>query len=114
MRSRKYQDIKVSSQVNVSSSSHYHFTVYLSQTTGYIKPRRLKEFYSFNVYNRIDTQFPKYVQHEVKAQMLELVKSGKADYFEYDRDGNERREDFRYHDQHHVDWMIKCLSEDVK
>jgi hypothetical protein len=54
-------------------------------------------------------QMPRYVEREIEQQVIRLHDASEIKFFEQDRDGNERYEDFRYYDAEEwggiVAWM---------
>lgn len=110
MKPRKYQDIRVINEVYVSSSFHHFFRVVMKQVAG-DKRLHVTDDYGFEFAEPFEhRRYPKYVLEATERAILELLKSGKAVFHEYDRDGCKRYEDLRYHDDESVKWMIEVLE----
>ena len=115
---RAWHSAKVLPDVNVSSSADYHFAVLVSH-----HDKRAKAHWSYCdqellILQRNGNQkrqyMPKYLQREIYEQALRLLLNGDARFFEYDRDGNQRYSDLRYHDARLVDAMIAGLQNRVE
>jgi hypothetical protein len=109
MAARKYQNIKVSDHVNVSSSFDYHFKVWwkgghrdYSLGVGFLTNHK------YNAYTWEGA--PKYLEAEVERQIATMFRDGTAKFYEYDRDGNTRYENLRYYDAEQVASWAKTLG----
>lgn len=102
-KQRKFTSIQLSHYVNVSSSLHYHFDVWFIEWNDTM-PERRHYYWSYG-----DTHLtprgaqdsravPQYVIAELLRLTQELHQRGELVFFEYDREGNKRYEDLRYHD----------------
>lgn len=104
---RAYENIRVSKQVNISSTCHYHFKVYwdgghrdYSLGVGFLgKPPH----FDWN-------GAPDYLQNEVERQIVEMFKDETAKFYEYDRDGNKRYTNLRYYYPDTVKFWIEALT----
>lgn len=112
MPAKKYQNITVSKQVNVSSSYHYHFTV---KWDGGGRDYSLRVgFLTNHQYNPYTWEAaPKYLEREVERQILAMFEDKTAVFYEYDRDGNKRYENLRYWSQEDVDHYIESLKQSL-
>ena len=108
MPKRKYKNIRISRECNVSSTSHYGLKVWWEGGCRIFDP--FNEFFFTNVkYNAVDWQrAPKYLVNEaVRLFALAVLNDGMT-FYEYDRDGNSRFKDLRYHDPDMVmEWAKK-------
>lgn len=111
MKQRKYEVVKVIDEVYVSSSGHHFFKVVIIEVAT-DRRRRALDTYSFGEAEPFDHRYPKYVIEATERAALKLLKSGKVTFYEYDRDGEKRYTDLRYHDEHNTAWMIECLERD--
>lgn len=108
-----YTDIRVHREINVSSSFDYFVKVYYKHNG-----QRMSRDYWItggaleSLQNTGTVKVPRYVMHEVDAQLLDLMKSGRAKYYEYDRDGHKRYEDLRYYDPERVQGFIRRFEAD--
>ncbi len=105
----KYTEVSVLSEVNVSSTRHYSFRVVIKEAN---KIHRVfydgsKGFWTETTHPR----FPQYVIRECQRQTMSRLLSDDTRYFEYDRDGNKRYENLRYHDPEFVKHWGKRLAE---
>lgn len=101
---RKYTVIQVNSLVYVSSSYHHFFSVVIKE-----HEHRYSRDYSiecgyFSSKHSVTIELPKYVVREVERLIHEGFKAKRFTYHEYDRDGNKRFDDLRYHD---ADWEAR-------
>jgi hypothetical protein len=92
-RMRKYTEILVSSSVYVNSQGDYTFSVRI-KGYGHVKYDPSVGFWT----ETAEPKFPKYVEEAVDEQVVQLLMGNDTVYYEYDRDGNKRYENFRYHD----------------
>lgn len=107
MSIRKYTEFEIGRRVNVSSTGHYSFHVFIK---GY-KTRWLRwdgggHFWTQSSYPK----FPAYVMTALEACLLERLKAADTIFYENDRDGNERTTDLRYHDPELIQSWIKRLE----
>lgn len=106
-----YTDIQVSRQIYISSSYDYFVEVsYKHQQrwwtrTYFITAGGLMHLSGMGWFN-----VPHYVMREIDSQLLELMRSGRVIYHEYDRDGNKRFTDFRYHSPETVERIMSRLE----
>lgn len=106
-----YTDIRLSKEIYISSSTDYFVKVfYQYQTLRWTRSywfagRGLQGVNSPHV-----VKMPRYVIREVERQLLELLKSDRVVYHEYDRDHNKRYSDLRYHRSEIVEDMISMLE----
>lgn len=109
MPQHKYTQVFVTSEVNVSSTGHYSFHVIIVEAT------RLHRLYYDGLRSfwteTTDPRFPEYVIRECQYQVMNLLLSDKTRYYEYDRDGNKRYENLRYHDVERVKRWGKRMAE---
>lgn len=114
VRKRAYQDVQVLRDVYVSSTGHY---------TGAVRFVRHGQRFKYDVdlsggltvFGRglNEIKLPKYVMNRIRELYLEAFEHGHNQYHEYDREGNKRYEDLRYHSQEAVNWIIECLRTDA-
>jgi hypothetical protein len=99
MTERKYK-VKVLTWVNCSSSMNYTF--YVSSNHGSL---HYSDGYFFRKGKRgewlVWNNPPHYLEVEIQRQIAEMHRAGEFKVFEYDRDGNERKTDLRYHESEH-------------
>jgi hypothetical protein len=109
MRERKYTQVYVLSEVNVSSTRHYSFRVTIKEATRLHRVfyDGLRGFWT----ETTNPRFPQYVIRECQRQTMSRLLSDDTRYFEYDRDGNKRYENLRYHDPEFVKQWGKNLAE---
>lgn len=111
MKARKYTEITVLTEVYVNSQSDYTFYVHIKgygrvaydPSVGFYVPESNQD-------PRMN-RFPRYVVFEVDLQVLERLKSPATRYYEYDRDGNKRYENLRYHDAESLALQIEIAKE---
>lgn len=105
----KYTQVFVLSEVNVSSTRHYSFRVTIKEATRLhrVYYDGLKSFWTEKAYPR----FPQYVVQECQRQVMSRLLSDDTRYFEYDRDGNKRYEELRYHDPEFVKHWGKRIAD---
>jgi hypothetical protein len=112
MHQKRYTDVRIIDEIYVSSSMDYFATVVFKDQGKH----QSRDYWlgSQQFLGRGDHMewngAPAYFQNEVKAKLVELLKSGKVKFYEYDRDKNKRYEDLRYHWPGMVDHFIKRLS----
>lgn len=104
---REYREIKVSDQGWVSSTSHYHVTVWLAEG----KRRRVRVFLinaqAFLKENGLGyLERPRYVVDEVLRQLREKIEGRKFRWFETNRQGIRRYSNFRYFDEKELTDMM--------
>lgn len=108
---RKYRNIKVSSEINVSSTGHFTARV---MWTGGARWYALDDGFLSNSPNMHDwNSAPKYLIDETKRQIANMIKDGTAKFFEYDRDKNRRYENLRYYDPEHAQWVADGFLKDI-
>jgi hypothetical protein len=107
---RRYLNIWVSRQVNISSTGHYHFKVYwdgdyrdYSLGVGFLGK---EPFFDWN-------GAPAYLQNEVERQIVEMFKEGTAKFYEYDQDRNKRYTNLRYYYPENTKWWVKVLTGEI-
>lgn len=93
IKPRKYTEILVSSSVYVNSQGDYTFSVRI-KGFGHVKYDPSVGFWTATA----EPKFPKYVEEAVDEQVVQILLSNDTVYYEYDRDGNKRYDNFRYHD----------------
>lgn len=97
MKTRKYTGLRISYQVNCSSSGDYYVNASLI-TKGGFRPVRfcinLKDGISQNGYDNL----PKYAVAMIMDKLREAAGGGYLSVFEYDKHGSQRWEGLRYHD----------------
>lgn len=109
----KYTQIYVTSEVYVNSQSDYTFYAHIKgygkvaydPSVGFYVPESRQ--------NPSMNRFPLYVRREVDRQVLERLLSSDTRYHEYDRDGNKRYENLRYHDIERVNYLIQDFRRDL-
>jgi len=104
---------RVSNEIYCSSSGH-HFIRVSYQVAG---ERRAGD-YCFEVNSLSGKKtpsliLPKYFERDIKRAAHELLTNGKPVYHEYDRDGNKRYEELRYHYDDWAAWMTGCLAKEL-
>lgn len=50
--------------------------------------------------------YPRYVQRSIAGQLKQMLDEGELSVYEYDRDGNRRYHDLRYHEPAHLTYVI--------
>lgn len=108
--SRKYINISVSSEINVSSSGHFSVHVSWRGSKG-----RLYDFdcgfMTNHEYNAINWEgAPQYLIRETLRQIVEMITTRAAKYYEYDRDGNKRYENLRYYEPELAQWWAEHFA----
>ena len=53
---------------------------------------------------------PQYLIAEADRLIAQGCREGRFKFYEYDRDGNKRYENLRYHDGEHVQWLAEHLG----
>lgn len=108
MKIYNLESVWVSTLCYVSSSGHYHWDVGYSDTRG--KRYTGSYCYGFGLYERC---IPKYLETEIEKRIADMLESGTTKFHEYDRDGNKRFENLRYHLPEYIPNMIKRLRGDA-
>lgn len=108
----RYAHAAVIPRINVSSSGHYFATVLYMDNSAHKRVRR--DYCLGSGFLALTAQYgewkaPVYLEREVCRQLREWMLGGKAVYFEFDRDGNERTTELRYYDADHAAWLAEHL-----
>jgi hypothetical protein len=101
MNPRKYTNVHVIDEFYCSSSGDYFAKVFWNENGQ--KPRVTKTFHvNAGVFlgtgRAMFWDAPAYLIKEVYGGLWWAVKTGDYQVYEYDREGNERREELRYHE----------------
>lgn len=98
MKNKRFTLFGAARDINVSSSGNYTANVWFweagERKSYWYDPQIGLESKSQNHFTR---NVPKYVIEAVEAELRRLWLNGELRFFEYDRDGNERYADLRYH-----------------
>jgi hypothetical protein len=114
MAGRRFTDIGVSKQVNVSSSGHYSFDVSFAESG------RRKSYLWFvgdtylirkSVTGVPTRNVPQYVLTALEREARRHFLNGDLKVYEYDRDGIKRYTDLRYHDPERFAAMLGAKVE---
>lgn len=109
MKPRKYTVKSIGRRVNISSTGHYSFTVWIE---GYrCKWLRWDGYESFWT-PTADPTFPKYVVQALEFLLLKLLKADDTIYYENDQWGGERTTNLRYHDPDRIARWIERLEKE--
>lgn len=103
MKPKKYQDIEILTEVNVSSTSNYSFKGVCNwgrfdYSGGYFFRKGRREDW-------ITWEPPKYFIEQVKRQIGKMARAGSFKFFEYNQDRVKRYENLRYHDPEYVEYL---------
>ena len=111
---RRYQLSHVSSKVYCSSSGHYGVDVaynvydatgrlvetehctYCPNDEGFWKKKSI-----------VPGSRPKYLVNAIELTLRRKFQAGELRFYEYDKDGNRRWDNFRYHEDHHFAYQIR-------
>jgi len=106
----KYRNPSCLSTCYVNSLSQYHFHVAFDEyrKDGAWRHRVLD--YSFGLLYPMDFKAPAYLDRAIRTEILRALKTDGIRFYEHDRDGNQRFDDLRYHNQESVDWIISRLE----
>lgn len=114
---RKFFDIHIDDEINVSSTSNYHVRVFykVHGAGGIFREGRdywleNQWFLGKGKYLDFWLTAPAYLTAAVNRQLVEALRAGRIKFFEYDRDKNKRYDNLRYHEPEAVEWLIKILS----
>ena len=114
-------EVRIGTDVYCSSSCTYFSNILLKRDT----PERKKRFKQLELIdgalhiNGVDSfprryeECPKYILRLILAE-AEKVQDADWTFYEYDRDGNERRSDYRYHEPDHFLYLINSFKADLK
>jgi hypothetical protein len=107
MTDRAYTEAKVIGDINCSSSADHFIDVKLLKRGVWHKYAYYFEGGSFIGKRGWDIQIPGYARRMVDEAILADLKAG-ARVFEYDRDGNKRYDELRYHES---DWVARRIAQ---
>lgn len=104
---RKYM-VKVSDEIYCTSTGHYFAKVWISD--GATRDKRDIDLDGCRImwkdkpftYNG----YPKYITQAIADGLKEKWDNGELSVYEFDRDGNRRYQQLRYHDPHRLQWQI--------
>lgn len=116
-RTMKYTNVFVAPSINVSSSGHYFATVFYTDNGAHRRFRRdycLGDGFLARTSQYGNWKAPVYLEREVCRQLREWMLGGKAVYFEYDCDGNERTTELRYYDAEYALTLAARLYETTR
>jgi hypothetical protein len=98
---RKYT-VRVSPRINCSSSFDYHAVVKVKDSKAGITRRNYHIGSNTIFANTARLQayrgYPAYVHTAIREQLRAMYAAGELVVYEYDRDGNQRTDNLRYHD----------------
>lgn len=110
---RAYTNIAVTRYINVSSTGHYFgHVVFRRGGRGWGYDFDLSNGYVMTKKNMDALHLPQYVMTTIRHLYIECLKTD-AIYYEYDREGERRYSNLRYHSQETVNWIIECLQKDA-
>lgn len=115
MKPRAYTDVDVSTILYCSSDSHHHVHVWFKRrgkrgVNAHISATYCVEFGwldNLHPQGNEDLRVPAYLRREIKRQLLAHLEAGTVKVHEYDRDGNKRWENLRYHED---DWVATTIT----
>lgn len=113
MTRRAYTEAKVIGDINCSSSADHFIDVKLLKRGVWHKYAYHFEGGSFIGKRSWDIQIPAYARRMVDEAILADLKAG-ARVFEYDRDGNKRYDELRYHEPGWIERRIAQLEAELK
>jgi len=98
MTNKVYEAVAVLPNVYVSSDTSYHFEVLIYRTDG----KRRRDWYTLGFGFNDWSRSPQYIESMTMKAILDLIKSDGAKYYEKDRDGFSRYDNYRYHSEEEV------------
>lgn len=112
---RAYTHIHVSKSINVSSTGHYTGKMYYKHHDRMIM--RYVDLSNGRVLSKpeaglYEIKMPAYVMQEMRTRFIDVMTGADVIYFEYDRDGEKRYSNLRYHAPETVAWIVECLKRD--
>lgn len=102
MKPRKFHSIQIHRHANVTSTGHYGWEVSYRDTSG----NRHHRWYHYGLMKPMEFKAPKYLIAEVERLIAADIENGITVFYEFDRDGNKRYENLRYHDPDYVQRSI--------
>lgn len=107
---RKYGNVTIASECNVSSSHNCHINFWCDAgrffwSDGYVM-RGLKNG------DCAPVDAPKYLLRDLDAKIAQAARDGRLKFFEYNRDGIKRYENLRYFHDEMLEWL-KALDKDT-
>lgn len=112
-KGKSWELVSVSSEIYCSSScDHFVKVFYKRNGKGMNRDLYIENRDLLNEYGTDLVGVPNYFMVEVKRALLIVLPT--ARYHEYDRDGNKRYENLRYHYSDWVDWMSGVLKRDLE
>lgn len=113
---RKYTNVRVSTDVYCNSLGQYTFLVRCQDAKrGY----KLEYSPGFGLIcwgkremgGPLAIEFPKYLYDEIERQIYVAYNENRLTIYEYDRDRNKRRKDYRYHDDELLAANLQSLAQ---
>jgi hypothetical protein len=105
---RKYEFLRTHRKIRVCSQGDYHFAFAVNIFKGDDFVRRKVMWFSSG-WGYEPRNIPEYLKHAVESEIVQGLESGDYTFYEYDRDGNERTENLRYHDHGILDAFKRTL-----
>lgn len=106
---KRFTDVKVSSHINCSSSFDYFVPVHFSDNG----KRKTLHFWingdELLGKRGYRLEIPVYFHDAIRRELLKTLNAG-VKVYEYDRDGNERYENLRYHEPDNIQRWIEALD----
>ena len=103
MSDRAFDSIKIGTAIYCSSSYDHFIQVQVQRRGKWQQRPYWIEGATLEGMNRV----PNYLYVQIERQLLKLLEDGNATFYEFDRDGNKRFTDLRYHD---AEWSVRRIE----
>lgn len=111
---RKYTNIRITPDVYCNSMGQYSFTAYCQDAKRRYKLDYSPGFGLIHWHKRgwpTAMTFPQYVEREIERLIYEAYTENRLVVHEIDQDGNQRRKDYRYHDDESLAANLQSLAQ---